>query len=115
MAKDPTKREVWHPADYDQPDVRAVQSVTEYARLAVEAWDETTMGPAPATPSPPDVKRFLDWIIYGAAQTYDNGFVADDPNGRIGAYIQGRQSVGQQIIKLMRLKPAIFEKPKEAE
>lgn len=113
MAKDPTKREVWHPADYDKPDVRAVQALTEYARLAVEAWDEQTMGPAPATPSPAEVKRFLDWVIHGAAQTYDNGFVPNDPNGRIAAYIDGRQSVGQQIVKLSKLKPAIFERREE--
>lgn len=115
MAKDPTKREVWMPAIYEQPDVRAIQALAEYARLAAGAWDEETMGPAPATPSPADVKRALDWIIHAAAQTYDNGFVPNDPNGRIAAYIDGRQSVGQQIVKLSKLKPAIFEKANAAE
>ena len=114
MAKDdPTKREVWMPALYEQSEVRAIQSLAEYARLAEIAWDEKIMGPAPSAPSPSDVKRALDWIIYQAAQTYDNGFTPKDKGGRIGAYVQGRQSVGQQIIKLMRLKPAIFDKAAE--
>jgi hypothetical protein len=50
----------------------------------------------------------LDWIIHQAAATYDAGFVPDDPNGRIAAYMDGRQSVGQQIIKLMKLKPGVI-------
>ena len=103
------RREVWHPAEWDKPDVRAIQSLAAYAQLATVAWDPKTMGEPPQAPSPFEVRRALDWIINHAAQTYDNGFVADDPNGRIGAFVQGRQFVGQQIVKLMRLSPKVFE------
>lgn len=105
-----TKRELWHPAPYEKEHVRGIRALAEYARLAEVAWDPETMGPPPTTPSPFEVKHALDWIIHFAAQTYDNGFVGDDPHGRIAAFIDGRQSVGQQIIKLMRLKPEMFEK-----
>lgn len=105
-----SKREVWDPAPYEQGDVRAIQALVEYARLAVEAWDVKTMGSPPPPPSEFEVKRALDWIINQACQTYDNGFVGDDPNGRIGAFIDGRQSVGQQIVKLMKLSAKVFEK-----
>lgn len=104
-----SKREVWHPAPYEKADARAVQALVSYARLAEVAWDPKTMGPAPEVPTPFEVKRALDWIINQAAQTYDNGFTGDDPNGRIGAFVQGRQSVGQQLVKLMRLKPAAID------
>jgi hypothetical protein len=83
--------QVWHPADYDVADIRAVQAVTAGA----------------ATPE--QQKRALDWIVLKAAATYDNGFVAEDAHGRIAAFVDGRQFVGQQIVKLMKLKPEIFE------
>ena len=86
-----------------------MQALALYAQLAEVAWDVETMGTPPPAPSPFDVKRALDWIILRAAQTYDNGFVADDPSGRIGAYIDGRQSVGQQIVKMMKLKVSLLE------
>lgn len=105
-----SKRELWHPANYDQNVIRSVQALALYAQGAEIPWPE---GEAPPVPTPLDVKRALDWIILEAAQTYDNGFVAEDPSGRIGAFIDGRQSVGQQIVKLMKLKPAILDKGKE--
>jgi len=110
--KDPAprrRREVWFPADYEVADIRAVQTLASYARLAETAWDEKTMGAPPPTPTPADVKRALDWIINGAAQTYDNGFTAQDPNGRIAAFVDGRQSVGQQIVKAMKIKVSVIE------
>ena len=106
---DRRRREPWHPALYEKADIRAMQALADYARLAVEAWDVGTMGSPPPAPSPFEVKRALDWVINSAAQTYDNGFVSDDPQGRIGAFIDGRQSVGQQIVKLMKLKPSVLE------
>jgi len=104
------KREVWQPALYEVGDVRAIQSLMRYAQLAEIAWDPETMGPPPDAPTPFEVKRALDWIIHGAAQTYDNGFCADDQNGRIAAFIDGRQSVGQQIVKLSKLKADLLSK-----
>ena len=101
------RRQIWHPALHDKRDIRAIQALGLYAKAAEHPFPP---GEEPAVPSPMDVKRALDWIVYGAAQTYDNGFVADDPNGRIGAFIEGRRSVGQQIIKLMQLKPEALDK-----
>lgn len=81
------KFELWHPAPYDKADVVAIQ--------AVQA----------GTASADQQKRALDWIIMRAAITYENGFRPDDPNGRLGANVDGRQYVGQQIIKLLKMDP----------
>jgi hypothetical protein len=102
-----TKREVWYPAPYNLAEHRAIQTLAIYAQGAERPWPP---GEEPPPPSPMDVKRALDWIVYGAAQYLDNGFVADDPNGRIAAYIDGRQSVAQQIVKLTKLKVDIHDK-----
>lgn len=103
------KRELWHPAQWEPGDARAIQALANFAQLAEVAWDVSTMGPPPPPPTEFEVKAALDWIINQAAQTYDNGFVADDPSGRIAAYIDGRQSVGQQIVKLMKLSGKVIE------
>ena len=108
MKRQLPRREVWQPAPYEQADVRAVQSLAVYAQGAERPWDP---GQEPPVPTPSEVKRALDWIINQAAQTYDNGFVAKDPGGRIAAFIDGRQSVGQQIVKAMKLKAVVFEAP----
>lgn len=100
------KHEVWHPAAYEQADIRSIQTLALYAQGAVQPWPP---GEEPPPPSPSDVKRALDWIINSAAQTFDGGFVADDPNGRIAAFIDGRQSVGMQLVKLMKLKASLLE------
>lgn len=97
------KREVWFPAEYDEKDIRAIQSLALYAKAADDPNYKHLV------PGPEDVKRALDWIVYKAAQTYENGFVANDPNGRIGAYQEGRRSVGLQITKLLTLKPEQFK------
>ena len=105
-----SNREVWHPAEYDTADIRAVQTLFLYAMGAEHPWPP---GEEPPTPSPSDVKRFLDWVINGAARTFDNGFVPNDPNGRTAAYVDGSQSVGQQIIKLSKIKIGLIDKSKE--
>ena len=108
------KREVWHPAEYWREDVRAVQALVQYARLAKEVWDVEALGSPPPCPSEFEVARALDWIIHQASQTYDTSFAADDANGRIGAFVEGRRSVGHQIIKLMQLKPELVpNEPRE--
>ena|SRR5690349_20367096 len=86
---------VWHPPTYDIDDIRAIQALAQSDN--------------------PLYRRALDWIINKAAATYDNGFVADDINGRVGAFVDGRQFVGQQIIKLMKLKPDLFREPNQPE
>lgn len=101
-----SKHEIWHPAKYEQADARAIQTLVVYAQGAERPWPP---GEEPPVPSPLDVKRALDWIINQGAQTWDNGFVPDDPHGRIAAFIDGRQSVGQQIVKLAKLSQAVFE------
>lgn len=101
----PVKREIWHPAEYTRGDVRAIQALMQYARLAKEVWDVEAMGSPPPCPSEFEVARALDWIIHQACQTYDTSFAAGDENGRVGAFVEGRRSVGNQIIKLSMLKP----------
>jgi hypothetical protein len=105
MAKRPTKKELWHPVDtYDKDDIRAIQSLALYAMGADRPWPP---GEEPPVPSPLDVKRALDCIVYKLAQTYENpamaAFGAQDPN--VVWFISGRASVGQAISKLIRLKP----------
>jgi hypothetical protein len=99
------RREVWHPPLYSDREIRAVQALAQYAQSATIKTDD-----AVPPPSALDCKLALDWIINMAAATYDNGFVANDPNGRIAAFMDGRQFVGQQLVKLMKLKPELFKK-----
>ena len=109
-SKRTSKRQVWHPAAYDKQDVRSIQALALYAMEAERPRPDGQ--PAPEF-TPYDAKRVLDWIINEAAQTYDNGtagaFGANDPHGRIAAFVDGRRSVGQQLIKLMRLKIVALE------
>ena len=97
-------KDIWKPVVYSVDDHRAVQVLADYARLADVAWNPDVMGPPPPAPSPLDVKRALDCIILKLAQTYESSFLPDDPNGRIGAFVEGRRSVGQAVVKLMKLK-----------
>ena len=90
-------RQIWHPADYDIKDIRAIQALADG-----NASDEQQ-------------KRALDWIINKAAGTYEDPIIADDPHGRIGAFMNGRASVGRQIIKLMKLKADLFRKEGETD
>jgi hypothetical protein len=97
------KREIWFPAEYEVEDIRAIQSLALYAKAADDPKYKHLV------PGPEDVRRALNWIIYKAAATYENSFVANDPGGRIAAYQEGRRVVGQQIIKLQNLKPEHFK------
>ena len=106
------KQEVWHYAEYDAQDIRAMQALERYARGAERPWPP---GEEPPVPSPHDVKRALDWIMYGAAKTYGNpamdAFEARDPN--LVWFMAGRASVGQQITRLLQLKPSILENTRD--
>jgi hypothetical protein len=98
-----TKKEIWHPAIYDDADIRAIQALALYAKAADDPKYKHLV------PGPEDVRRALDWIVHKAAATYENSFVSNDPNGRIAAFMEGRRSVGQQVIKLLTLKPEHFK------
>ncbi len=99
---------VLYPPNYELADIRSIQAVADYAALAERPPEEGE--PAAPAPSPHDCKRMLDWIVHQAAATYINGFVANDLNGRSAAFMDGRQFVGQELIKRMQIKPEIFEK-----
>ena len=90
--KAPTKREPWHPAEWDTPEALAIKSL------------------ATGTANDIQQKLALRWIIEKVAMTYDQSFVPDDPNGRVAAFIEGRRSVGNQIVKLMRVDLNALEK-----
>jgi hypothetical protein len=109
-SKDGGPSKVWQPVDYEAGDVRAIQALAGYAQLAVVAWDVEKMGAPPPPPSPSEVKRALDWIIETAAQTYENpamaAFAAGDAN--VAWFVSGRASVGQAIVKLMKLKAGMI-------
>lgn len=89
-------RERWHPPTYEKADIRAIQAIALYA--------QTGQNP----PAPNECQRALDWIINQAAATYDEPFQPGSPD--IVAYMLGRRSVGLAIVKLMKLKPEIFDK-----
>jgi hypothetical protein len=98
---DGKRKEIWHPPAYSDDDIRAIQSIALFAMGATTPWKP---GQEPPAPTPLDCKRALDWIINHACATYENAFVANDPNGRIGAFMEGRRFSGQQIVKLTKLK-----------
>jgi hypothetical protein len=83
------KREPWHPPPYEKDDIRAVQA------LAQGVAGET------------EQKRALNWIVNTAAATYDEPFRPGSSD--TVAYMLGRRSVGLAIVKLLKLKPEIFE------
>ena len=84
-----SKRENWHPPDYKKEHIRAIQALAQ----------------GKATEQ--DQRTALDWIINNAAATYDEPF---RPNSQDTVnYMLGRRSVGLAIVKLMKLKPEIFE------
>ena len=83
------KHESWHPPSYEKADIRAIQALAQ------------------GNAGEQDQKRALDWIINTAASTYDEPF---RPGSRdVVDYMLGRRSVGLAIVKLMKLKPEIFE------
>jgi hypothetical protein len=89
-----SKRQRWHPPEYEKEDIRAMQALAIYATGQGEP------------PSSQDVRRALDWIVYRAAGTYDEPFIAGQPD--VKDYLLGRRSVGLAIIKLINLKPEVI-------
>lgn len=84
------RRQHWHPPEYAVEDVRAVQALAQ--GVASEA----------------EQKRALAWIVNVACGTYDEPFRPGETDAV--TYMLGRRSVGLAIVKLMKLKPDLFEK-----
>jgi hypothetical protein len=80
----PLHHEPWHPAAWQPADAAAIQAL------------------AAGTAGAAQQQRALAWIINGAAQTYDEPFVPGSDDVR--CYLLGRRSVGQQVVKLMKVK-----------
>lgn len=55
-------------------------------------------------------KTALDWIINGAAATYDEPYRPGEAGRRDTDFALGRAFVGRQIVKLMRLNLAALPK-----
>ena len=75
--------ERWLPREWDLPDAHALQALGRG-----EASKEQQL-------------RALRWIVEGAAGTYEETFVPRE--GDTSSYLQGRRSVGLQIVKLLKV------------
>jgi hypothetical protein len=76
-------REPWHPAEWTPEDAGAIQACLRGDAL------------------PHQQQRAMKWVIEGASMTYDASFYPS--NARITDYIEGKRSVGNQIVKLAKL------------
>jgi len=80
-----TKHQAWTPAVWDLADASAVQ------------------GMANGTATPEQQKRALRWIIEAASGLYDMSFRPGGEDGRRDTdFAEGRRSVGNQIVKLIK-------------
>lgn len=71
------------PAPYSEPEVRAIKALAQ--GVANEGQQ----------------KMALNWIITGAAGTYDQSFIPGEPDTT--AFREGRRSVGLQVVKLINM------------
>lgn len=76
-------RERWLPAEWDSPDAASLQALVR----------------GDATPE--QQKRALNWIVNSAAGTYEHTFVPGSHDQ--STYLEGRRSVGLQIVKLLKV------------
>ena len=76
-------RQPWHPAEWEVPDAGALQAL------------------ARGEAAPEQQRRALMWIIESASGAYEQSFVPD--SDRVTAFLEGRRSVGNQIIKLIKI------------
>jgi hypothetical protein len=105
LTKRAVKRQRWHPPLYEKADIRAIQALATWAALAMRPAEP---GQEPEPPSPAETKRALDWIVNTACATFDEPFQAGQSD--VKDYMLGRRSVGLAIIKLINLKPEVFDK-----
>lgn len=73
----------WHPAQWEEADVLAIQAV---ARGEADSGQQ---------------QRALRWIVESASMTYQQSFTPNQSD--VTSFIEGRRSVGNQVIKLMKL------------
>lgn len=77
----------WKPPAYDNADAAAIQALVQ------------------GNATPEQQKRALDWIVNKACGTYDLPYRPGGLDGdRDTSFAIGKQFVGQQIVKLMKLK-----------
>lgn len=77
----------WLPAPYDEADAFAVQAL------------------ARGTANPEQQKRALTWIVEACAGLYDLSFRPGDEEGRRNTdFAEGKRWVGQQVVKLTKVK-----------
>jgi len=79
----------WLPVPYEKADVYAIKAL------------------AAGTADAEQQKRALRWIIEQAAGTYDLHYRPD--NARDTDFALGRGHVGQQIVKLIKINPAVLD------
>lgn len=60
--------------------------------------------------TPDQQQRALNWIIYGAAGTYDADY---RPDSRDHAFVSGRRFVGLEIIKLLKVSVKAFSQHRQ--
>jgi hypothetical protein len=89
------RKEHWHPPDYTDVEIRAVQAIERFARTGEDG------------PSARDCQKFLDWLLNVACGTYDEPFRPG--NADAVNYMLGRRSVGLAVVKLLKLKPEKFK------
>lgn len=86
MSAKPKSPLPWHPVRYDEAVTAAIRALNA------------------GTANADQQQRALRWIIEVAAMTYDQPFRPGGPEGcRDTAFACGRQFVGQQIVKQMKL------------
>lgn len=83
----------WKPPEYEIADAAAIQAV------------------AAGTATPDQQKRAVKWIIECGAATYDFHYFASE---RDTAFSLGRQFVGQQTVKLIKMRLDLLRKTKNA-
>lgn len=87
----PLDRDPWLPAPYDKADIAAMKALRE------------------GRAEPYQQQLALEWIVY-ACGTYENPFRPGGTDGtRASDFAAGKQTIGQQIVKLINLPAADAE------
>ena len=98
----------------EQPDVprRQKKSLAESAAWLPAPWELADVSAIQAlqagTADAGQQRRALDWIIMQASATYERAYRPE--SARDTDFMLGRQSVGQQIVKLLKLSMAALRR-----